>query len=105
MRPMNVIAHEEFSALVLAPVPGDDPQGLPDRIGDELKRTQCTTVVLDLSAVDGAGPWLKAAGPQIPDANLRVVLNEKEFAMARVLDLTAHFEWFPSLDAALRQGV
>ena len=66
--------------------------------------SKAAAVVLDLSNVEPA-LWLKAAGPQIPDANLRVVLNEKGFAMAKMLNLTALFSWFPSVDAALRQGV
>lgn len=102
---MKVEAHEEFSAVVFTPEPGDDPEDLPDRIDDELARTKFMAVVLDLSGTDGPGPWLKAVGPQIPDASLRVVLNETGFAMARVLNLTAFFNWFPSVSAALRQGV
>ncbi|MGE0707608.1 MAG: hypothetical protein AB7N76_08070 [Planctomycetota bacterium] len=97
----------DFQAAVLAPEPGDDPGDLEDAIHDELLRRRqegqaLAQVVLDLSGIAAQGPWLKAAGPESPDTNLRVALGAQGFLAARALRLDAVFEWYPDVEAALR---
>jgi hypothetical protein len=99
---MKVVTKPEFLAVVLVPAEGDDPEDLLDIIDENATRN----VILDLSEIEvrSAGAWLKAAGPQIPDADLRIVLNEQGFVMARALQLDALFDWYRTVEAALRKG-
>ncbi len=112
---MHITLHPDHKAAVFAPEPGDDPDDFEDAVHDEVvkgragkpkgERSDVLAVVLDLSVVEKPGPWMKAAGPQIPDVNLRVVLAGQGYVMARALNLTAVFDWYSSVDEALRQGV
>jgi hypothetical protein len=92
---MKVTPHPKSLAAVFVPDGADDPEDLLDVIDEHAVRN----VVLDLSAVPSevAAQFLKAAGPQIPDADLRIVLSEAGFATARALNLTAFFDWYPSV--------
>lgn len=112
---MKIELRPEFLAAVFAPEDGDDPGDLEDLIHDEVlkgrqgkpkgERGDVVAVVLDLSEVPNPGAWMKAVGHEIPDANLSVALGAKGYATARALNLTAIFKWYPSVSAALRQGV
>lgn len=111
---MKVEAVSERAAIVLTPEPEDQPEELEDRIHDELLRARpdgqtwgrsaVKLVVLDFSGLSDErfGPWMKAAGPAVPDADLRVVVNEARLRVARRLGLTFHFEWFATREAALQ---
>ena len=107
---MKADPHPEAEAVVLAPEPGDDPADLEDRIHDTVLRgpeegRKVSVVVLDLSGVENPGPWMKAAGPEVPDCNLRVALGPKHFLTAKALKLDAVFEWYADVEVALRGGV
>ena len=107
---MKVETRPDCSARVLVPEASDDPANLEDAIHDEGARYREKTgeklpqVVLDLSGVSEQGPWLRAAGPQQPDTNLRVALGEKGYLTARALRLDAVYEWYPDVEAALNGG-
>ena len=105
---MKVEARPEFSACVFTPEGSDLPEDLEDEIHDELTRERAgarpAQVILDLSGVTQQGPWLKAAGPEIPNANLRVALGPVGYQTARALRLDAHFEWYPDVESALRSS-
>jgi hypothetical protein len=112
---MRIDLHPEHLAAVFVPQPGDDPEDLEDVIHDEIlkgredrapdEKPRVVNVILQLDEVAQPAVWLKACGPQIPDVNLRIVLGGPGYAAARALGLTALFEWYQSVDAALRQGV
>lgn len=111
---MKVTPRPDRQAYVLSPEASDDPADLEDAIHDQVVKgltqtnggaRQVAQVVLDLSGIDHQGPWLKAAGPEIPDTNLRVALGAKGFLTARALKLDAVFEWYPDVESALRAGV
>jgi hypothetical protein len=113
---VNVHLLPDHRAVLVRPEVGDDPSDLEDTIHDALTQTKPNRdpqakpayplVILDVSDVpDAEFPrWLKAAGPEIPDANLRVVVSPKALLVAKALKLTAHFEWYDSLESAVRGG-
>lgn len=113
---MRVDTLPDLAAIVLTPEEGDRPEELEDRIHDQLvqarpqgetwARSSIRLVVLDYSQLDDAsfGRWMKAAGPAIPDADLRVVVSEPRLRVARRLGLTFHYEWFATREAALSPG-
>lgn len=112
---MQLELHPDFAAVVLIPEEGDDPADLEDRIHDVVaagkkgrpkgEKSAVRNVVLELSGLADFKPWVKAAGPQQPDVNVRIVVSDKAFAVARTLGLTAMLEIYPSVPAALNQGV
>ena len=112
---MHVERRQDFKAVILRPEVDDDPEDLEDLIHDyvllgreepdDQGQPSVTQVVLDLSGVAKQGPWMKAAGPEIPDVNLRLALGLEGFVTARALKLTALFEWYPDVETALRGGV
>lgn len=102
-------ARPDAEAMILSPDASDDPKLVEDVIHDVVLTGRETgapvrVVVLDLSGVGNPGPWLKAAGPQIPDCNLRVALGPKHYIMAKALKLDAEFEWYADVELALRAG-
>lgn len=106
---MKVNPRPDFKAAVLTPEAGDQPEDLEDAVHDELLRAKTAAravvqIVLDLSEVPQPAPWLKAAGPELPDTNLRIALGEAGYRAARVLQLNAHFEWYSDVESALRAG-
>ncbi|RMG16819.1 MAG: hypothetical protein D6731_05385 [Planctomycetota bacterium] len=112
---MNTARRPDFLAVVLAPEAGDDPEDLEDLIHDEItkgrvgkgpdERGEVVNVVLDLTGCPEPQVWLKAVGPAVPDANLRLVVSPKAFAVARLLGLPALLDLYPDVESALRQGV
>ena len=109
---MKVTRHYDRSAIVLRPEPGDDPGDLEDLIHDEVVAgrvegqhgSRVKVVVLDVDGVKDAPVWMKTAGPQVPDVNLRVALGQKGYLAARMLNLPVYFEFYPSVDLALSGG-
>lgn len=104
---MKVQPRPEFEAAVLVPEPGDQPEDLEDVVHDEVlkakaEKARLAQVVLDLSGIPQPAPWLKAAGPEIPDTNLRIALGDAGYQAARALHLNAVFEWYPDVESALR---
>jgi len=104
---MKVQPRPKFFAAVLTPEPGDLPEDLEDAVHDEVTKAKAeelrlAQVVLDLSGVAQPAPWLKAAGPEIPNTNLRIALGEAGYQAARALHLNAVFEWYPDVESALR---
>lgn len=111
---MRATQHLERGTVVLVPEPHDDPADLEDRIHDEVVRgkqapgdptSAIKVVILDLSARRDTPVWLKALGPQVPDVNLRVALGVPGYAVARALGVPALYEWYATVDDALRAGV
>jgi len=106
----------DYRAVILTPEPADRPEVIEDAIDDELAKTRdpadpkskprTTLVLLDFSELeDGEFPlWMKAAGPEIPGANLRIVVSPKRLRVAQALGLTFYHDWFDSLQAALKAG-
>ncbi len=110
---MRATQHLERGAVVLVPEPHDDPADLEDRIHDEVVRgkqapgdpaSAVKVVILDLSGQRDTPRWLKAMGPQVPDVNLRVALGRPGYAVARALGVPALYEWYATVDDALRGG-
>ena len=99
---MKVAVLNMQRAVILTPEVGDDPEDLEDQIHDQVRSGAVNQVVLDLCEVASQGPWLKAAGPEIPDTRLRIALGEIGYRTARALRLDAHFEWYPDVESALR---
>lgn len=110
---MKIARHYDRSAVVLRPEPGDDPSDLEDLIHDEVVKgrvegqhgSRVKVVVLDVDGLKDAPVWLKAAGPQQPDVNLRLALGQKGYLAARALNLPVYFEFYPSVEQALTGGV
>lgn len=111
---MRITPHPERFAIVLRPEPTDDPDDLEDRVHDEVLKgkvegqhgSRVKVVVLDLDGVPDAARWMKAAGPALPDVNLRIALGKsKLYEVARMLGLPAFFEFYPTIDLALTGGV
>ena len=109
---MKVTARYDKFAVVLRPEPGDDPADLEDLIHDEVVKgrvegqhgSRVKVVVLDVDGLKDAPVWMKAAGPQQPDVNLRVSLGQRGYLAARALNLPVYFEFYPSVDLALTGG-
>lgn len=118
---MEVTRLDERGAVVLRPGPGDDPADLEDAVHDQTRPRSSATppgqgdeqsagerrvrlVVLDLSGVPDAPRWLKAAGPEQPDVTLRVALGPAGYKVARLLGLQALYEWYDTVEHALRGG-
>jgi hypothetical protein len=110
---MNVTARPDRFAIVVRPEPGDDPEDLEDVIHDAVVKARAPgehgsrvkVVVLDLEGVPEAPVWLKTAGPEVPDVNLRVSLGQVGYQVARRLGVPALLEWYPSVELALTGGV
>jgi hypothetical protein len=110
---MKAISHPDRFAVVLTPEPGDDPGDLEDRIHDEVLKgrrpgvhgSAVKVVVLDLDGVPDAPRWMKAAGPEVPDVNLRLALGAIGYKVARGLGLPAYFQWYATVEEALTGGV
>ncbi len=110
---MHAQTRPDFRAVVLIPQPGDDPADLEDQIHDQVLAgreapggpSAVKQVILDLAAVEQPQVWLKAAGPEVPDVNVRFAVGEKGYAVARALGLPAIMEIYPDVEAALRRGV
>ena len=106
---MRAASRPESAAVILLPDSSDDPKDVEDAIHDAVLKAReggspITVVVLDLAGVGNPGPWLKAAGPEVPDCNLRVALGPKHYLMAKALKLDAEFEWYADVEVALRAG-
>jgi len=108
---VHAASYPDYKAVVLAPTPADDPEDVEDAIHDAILASadpgpKATLVVLDLSALsEGAMPgWLKAAGPEVPDASLAIVVTEKMFVVAQALGVTAFFPFYESVEQALTGG-
>jgi hypothetical protein len=110
---MKVTRHYERFAVVLRPEAGDDPSDLEDLIHDEVVAgrvegqhgSRVKVIVLDVDGVKDAPVWMKTAGPQLPDVNLRLALGQKGYLAANLLGLPAFFEFYPSVELALTGGV
>lgn len=110
---MKVTPRLELSAVVLTPEPGDDPDDLEDVIHDQVQQgrregehgSRVKVVVLDLEGVADAPRWMKVAGPEQPDVNLRVALGKAGYAVARRLGIPAYYQWYATIDEALTGGV
>ncbi len=111
---MRATQHLDRGIVVLVPEPADDPGDLEDRIHDEVVRgrrapgdtaSAVKVVILDLSGQRDTPRWLKAMGPQVPDVNVRVALGGPGYAVARALGVPALYEWYPTVEDALRGGV
>ena len=102
-------------AWVVSVSGGDDPDEVHDRIHDALQATrpqpgappEYALIVVDLVDMPQAefGRWMKAVGEQIPDARLRVAVGPARLKVAHALKLPAFFEWYGSVEDALRGGV
>lgn len=107
---MKLEQRPDRRAVILVPDPADDPADLEDLVHDELLRAREAgepaprLFVLDLSAARDAPRWMKAAGPELPDVSLRLALGDQGFLVARMLGLTAEYEWYQSVEAALAGG-
>lgn len=115
---MKVTPRLDLSAVVLQPEPGDDPDDLEDVVHDQvtvhkvtassdggLTGSRVKVVVLDLEGVPNAPAWMKVAGPEQPDVNLRLALGKSGYAVARRLGIPAYFQWYATVDEALTGGV
>lgn len=110
---MKITPRLDLSAVVLHPEPTDDPEDLEDVIHDQVvahrvegqRGSQVKVVVLDLEGVANAPAWMKVAGPEQPDVNLRLALGKKGYAVARHLGIPAYFQWYATIDEALTGGV
>ncbi len=110
---MKVMPRLDLSAVILQPEPGDDPEDLEDVVDDQVAAhrvegqhgSQVKVVVLDLEGVGDAPRWMKVAGPELPDVNLRLALGKAGYAVARRLGIPAYFQWYATVDEALTGGV
>ena len=110
---MRVTPHLDRFAVVLKPEPKDDPADLEDLIHDEILKgkvegqhgSRVKVVVLDLDGLKDAPLWMKAAGPEMPDVNLRLALGPVGYKAARLLHLPVYFQWYATVDEALTGGV
>lgn len=110
---MKVTPRLDLSAVVLRPEPTDDPEDLEDAVHDQVTAhqvpgqhgSQVKVVVLDLEGVPNAQAWMKVAGPEQPDVNLRLALGKSGYAVARRLGIPAYFQWYATVDEALTGGV
>lgn len=110
---MKVTPRLDLSAIVLHPEPTDDPEDLEDLVDDQVTAhrapgqhgSQVKVVVLDLEGVANAPAWMKVAGPELPDVNLRLALGKSGYAVARRLGIPAYFQWYATVDEALTGGV
>lgn len=110
---MKVTQRLDLFAVVLRPEPGDDPEDLEDIVHDQVVThrvegehgSRVKVVVIDLEGVASAPAWMKAAGPEQPDVNLRLALGKTGYAVAHKLGIPAYFQWYAAVDEALTGGV
>lgn len=110
---MRITPRYERFAVVIKPEATDDPDDLEDLIHDEVLKgkvegqfgSRVKVVVLDLDGLKDAPRWMKAAGPEMPDVNLRLALGETGYKVARLLHLPVYFQWYATVDEALTGGV